>query len=257
MPHIYNEGVRIHYRVEGSGPPLFLHHGLTGSGQSWCDSGYIEALKNDYQLVLLDARGHGDSDKPHAPEAYTAAHRVGDILAVLDALHIERTHFFGYSYGGRAGLELACWAPQRVRSLVIGGAGPGALDPDAPNPVRDLFAAGADAAIAKVGQFGPVSDSMKSHLRANDMDALVAILNSPRGNLERDLLATEMPFLIYVGAADAMYDTPEKIAQWAQSLPRARFVSLPDLNHTQAIERSDLVLPHVEDFLRAIERAAR
>jgi pimeloyl-ACP methyl ester carboxylesterase len=254
MPYAHNDDIRIHYRVVGMGPPLLLHHGLTGSLESWRDAGYIDALQNEYQLILLDARGHGASDKPHAPAAYTMEHRVGDIIAVLDDLDIASTHFFGYSYGGRAGLEFATLAPHRARSLIIGGAGAGALNPQDPNPVRDLFAAGPKVVLAKVGQFGPVSASMRAHLFANDMEALVAILNSPRPNLETDLSALEMPFLVYVGAADEMYDTPEKIELFAKRLAKATFVSLPGLNHTQAIERSDLVLPHVQKFLRQVCR---
>jgi len=251
MPYAYNDNTRLHYRVEGTGPPLLLHHGLTGSIESWRDSGYIDALQNEYQLILLDARGHGKSDKPHAPAAYTMEYRVGDILAILDAVGIASTHFFGYSYGGRAGLEFAKLAPERAKSLIIGGAGPGGLNPEEPNPVRDLFAAGPEVVLAKVGQFGPVSASMRAHLLANDMEALVAILSSARPSLATDLPAMHMPFLIYVGAADEMYDTPAKIELFAKGLPHATFVSLPGLNHTQAIERSDLVLPHVQEFLRA------
>jgi pimeloyl-ACP methyl ester carboxylesterase len=62
-------------------------------------NGYVEALRPDYQLILVDARGHGASDKPHEPAAYALSLRVSDIVAVLDALHLSTAHFWGYSMG--------------------------------------------------------------------------------------------------------------------------------------------------------------
>ena len=61
MPFADNNGVRIHYQVEGEGPPLVLHHGLAGTLEDWRYFGYVEELKRDYQLILMDARcsSHG------------------------------------------------------------------------------------------------------------------------------------------------------------------------------------------------------
>jgi pimeloyl-ACP methyl ester carboxylesterase len=64
MPTTINDGLRIHYEVVGSGEPLLLYHGLTGSGERWRDTGYIAGLAEAYRLILIDARGHGQSDKP-------------------------------------------------------------------------------------------------------------------------------------------------------------------------------------------------
>jgi pimeloyl-ACP methyl ester carboxylesterase len=107
MPSANNHGVRIHYEVEGAGPPLILHHGTFMSGADWRDFGYTDALKHDHQLILMDARGHGASDKPHDPAAYEIVALVGDVTAVLDDLHIRRADFFGYSMGGWIGFGCA------------------------------------------------------------------------------------------------------------------------------------------------------
>ncbi|MCH7787371.1 MAG: alpha/beta fold hydrolase, partial [Chloroflexi bacterium] len=63
MPYADNNGVKIHYEVEGEGPPLVLQHGFTRSLQGWRDNGYVTALKDDYKLIMVDSRGHGASDK--------------------------------------------------------------------------------------------------------------------------------------------------------------------------------------------------
>jgi pimeloyl-ACP methyl ester carboxylesterase len=84
MPFVTNQGVRIHYETIGNGPVLVMHHGTTGSGADWIDRGYVDALKADHQVILPDARGHGQSDKPHDPTAYDLALRTSDVVAVLD-----------------------------------------------------------------------------------------------------------------------------------------------------------------------------
>ena len=110
MPYARNEGVRIHYEVEGEGPPLVLQHGFSESVVDWYETGYVKALKPDYRLILIDARGHGDSDKPHDPEAYLLNRRVGDVTAVLDALDIATAVYWGYSMGGWIGFGMANYA---------------------------------------------------------------------------------------------------------------------------------------------------
>jgi len=88
MPFANNNGMRIYYEVIGNGPPVILQHGLSLNLESWKWSGYVELLAEKYQLILVDARGHGKSEKPHSPEKYAMKHMVGDIVAILDDLGI-------------------------------------------------------------------------------------------------------------------------------------------------------------------------
>ena len=62
MPHATVGGSRIHYQVEGDGPPLVLVHGFTSTLREWYDAGYVEPLSRDYKVILVDIRGHGDSE---------------------------------------------------------------------------------------------------------------------------------------------------------------------------------------------------
>ena len=59
MPYLANDDLRIHYEVTGSGEPLVLYHGLTGSGERWRDTGYVANLSDAYCLILIDACGRG------------------------------------------------------------------------------------------------------------------------------------------------------------------------------------------------------
>src|SRR5215510_562021 len=122
MPYATSQGLRIHYRVEGAGPPLVLQHGFTPRVQDWYQAGYVEALQSAYQLILIAARGHGSSEKPHTRAAYTWPVSVHDVVAVLDHLQIPRAAFWGYSLGGQIGFGLAQYAPERLDALLIGGA---------------------------------------------------------------------------------------------------------------------------------------
>ena len=132
MPYAVNQGIRIHYRIEGDGQPMVLQHGFTDSLETWYDLGYVEALKPKYRLILIDARGHGASDKPHEPDAYDRERNVADITTVLDDLYIQRAHYFGYSMGGRIGFAIARYAPERVQSLILGGGSPYAFSQAVP-----------------------------------------------------------------------------------------------------------------------------
>lgn len=124
MPYATSDGLRIHYELEADGQPLVLYHGLTGSGERWRDTGYTSGLGEGYRLILIDARGHGMSDKPHDPEAYGRRRQAADVVAVLDDLSIDSARFWGHSMGGDVVLTLGRHHPDRVRALVITGSPP-------------------------------------------------------------------------------------------------------------------------------------
>ena len=117
-----DDGVRIAYELVGEGPPLLLFHGSLTSGALWGALGYVDALRAEYRLILVDARGHGHSDKPTTMDSYAMERLVGDVIAVLDDSDLPQTAYLGYSMGGRVGFGLAIRAPERVRALVVGGA---------------------------------------------------------------------------------------------------------------------------------------
>jgi pimeloyl-ACP methyl ester carboxylesterase len=176
MPCAMNDGVRISYQRVGSGPPLVFHHGFSGSRQTWHEHGYVDALKDDFALILLDARGHGASDKPHDPAAYTDEQRVRDVLAVLDDAGIERAIFWGYSMGGHVGYAIARYAPARLRALIIGGMHPYPRDAA---PIRRraeaLRTGGMIGFAAEMErQRGPLAPEMRARLLDNDAASRLA-----------------------------------------------------------------------------------
>jgi pimeloyl-ACP methyl ester carboxylesterase len=248
MPYTTNQGVRIHYQVEGAGPPLVIQHGFTDSMATWYELGYVEALQHDYRLILVDARGHGHSDKPHDPDAYETALLAGDVVAVLDAVHVPQTHFMGYSMGGWIGFAMATYAPERLHSLIIGGAHPYPRVREAFQQRLQGLQQGAEA-IAEMWD-APVSPTLRARLRANDVAACMALtqkwMDSP--GLDEVLPTLRIPCLLYAGEADAGYPA---IKTCSTQIPHVTFVSFPGLNHAETCFHKELVVPHVTRFLHA------
>ena len=250
MPYADNQGVRIHYEVEGEGPPLVIQHGFTDSIQTWYELGYVNALKSDNQLILVDARGHGESDKPHDPESYKPECNVADVVSVLTDLDIPRAHFFGYSMGAWIAFAMAQFAPDLVHALIIGGGNP---NPSLarPDPSLQALHKGVEAIPAVWGV--PVPPSLKARLLTNDMQALIAVrtqrLASP--GFAAILPSMTMPCLLFAGEADPAYPANK---EFVTRMPNATFFSLPGLGHSDTLFRSDLVLPHVTRFLRTVNQ---
>jgi pimeloyl-ACP methyl ester carboxylesterase len=114
------EGMRIHYRDEGAGPPLVLLHGFGSSLYTW--DGWVRQLAGTRRLIRLDLPGFGLTGP--APDGdYTAERYVRVVAALLDSLGVERTDIAGNSMGGRTALMFALAHPERVRKLILVDAG--------------------------------------------------------------------------------------------------------------------------------------
>ncbi len=99
------DGVKIYYEfIPNSDKPfLLMNHGNGNRLNDWYILGYVDRLKADFQLIMVDARGFGKSDKPQEAGAYTEDKISGDFIAVLDELNIGKCHYFGNSRGGSMG----------------------------------------------------------------------------------------------------------------------------------------------------------
>ncbi len=110
MPWVDRDGVGIYYEVHGDGPPLLLTHGYSSTSAMW--HGQVDALAKDHRLILWDMRGHGQSDYPDDPRAYSESLTVADMAAILDAVGAERAVIGGLSLGGYMSLAFYRAHPQ-------------------------------------------------------------------------------------------------------------------------------------------------
>ncbi len=256
MPKIDRDGVAIHYEVHGNGPPLLLTHGFSSTSAMW--HGQIDAFSRDHTLVLWDMRGHGQSDYPDDPRAYSEALTVGDMAAILDTIGAGRAIIGGLSLGGYMSLAFYRSHPQRARALLIIDTGPGFKKDDA----REAWNARAYATAERferegldVLKSGSPERSTVSHRNAT------GLARAARGMLtQRDARVIELlpdikvPSLIVVGADD----TPFLAASdyMAAKIPGAQKVVIPAAGHAVNIDQPQAFVDAVVPFLKNLPRDA-
>ncbi|NKC10941.1 MAG: alpha/beta fold hydrolase [Gammaproteobacteria bacterium] len=240
-------GGTIHYEVLGDGPPLFLHHGMTQSLERWHLDGYVDALKDRFQLILLDARGHGQSEKFYEPSAYGLDNYVADVLAILDELKLQQVRYWGFSLGAGVGFALANRAPERVCAFILGGGHPYARTLSAEQrPDGSDADAFARIFMQRLGvDLSSIPATHLERLMNNDFRALAAA-QQDRPSQEGALAKMSMPCLIYAGESDPLYAEAE---QSASAINHASFISLAGLDHTATFRESGRILPRALAFL--------
>ncbi|MES2012406.1 MAG: alpha/beta fold hydrolase [Pseudomonadota bacterium] len=106
--------MQLHYQSLGQGQPLILLHGLFGSSDNW--GTIAKHFSQHYQVISVDLRNHGRS--PHsASQSYTDM--ANDLLALCDALSLDRIHLLGHSLGGKVAMQFATRHPDRVEKLIV------------------------------------------------------------------------------------------------------------------------------------------
>jgi 3-oxoadipate enol-lactonase len=107
----------LSYERAGSGPPLLLIMGMSGTFSHW-PAAFLDDLRRDFETIVYDHRGVGASSRLEGP--ITTAQLAGDAAGLLDALEVDSAHVLGISLGGMVAQELALTNPERIRSLTLG-----------------------------------------------------------------------------------------------------------------------------------------
>jgi len=109
-------GVKLHYtRTGGDKPPIVLAHGLTDNGLAWTK--LARTLEHYYDLIMVDARGHGLSDKPE--QGYAPEDHMRDMAGLIQALGLENPVIIGHSMGAITASLVASEYPQLIRAAVL------------------------------------------------------------------------------------------------------------------------------------------
>lgn len=117
-----DDGAELHVEERGTGEPLLLLHGLTGTAGDWMHVFDRDALAARYRVIAPDARGHGRSTTK--PDSFTFRRCALDVLAIMDRLGLSRVRAVGMSLGAKTLLHVATLAPERVEAMVIVSATP-------------------------------------------------------------------------------------------------------------------------------------
>jgi len=231
------DGVGIAYDVIGHGPAVLLHHGFASNSMiNWVRPGVAAAIAvAGYQVVLMDARGHGKSDKPHEPAAYANDAMVNDVRALFDVLAIDEVDVVGYSLGSMVALGLAQVEP-RTRSMVLGGAGLGQMTASR----RDSMIRIAEALEAS--DRGTITDATGQAFRnfadatGADRIALAALQRADNLVSGLDSLGSiAVPTLVVNGEQDTLVGGPESLAA---AIPHARYELVPG-DHLSAVVKPE------------------
>jgi pimeloyl-ACP methyl ester carboxylesterase len=254
MPILDRDGVKIYYEVHGSGPPLLLTHGFSSTSAMWM--GQVEALSRSHQLVLWDMRGHGRSDYPDQPSAYSEALTIADMAALLEEIGARNAIIGGLSLGGYMSLAFYRAYPERVRALLIIDTGPGFKNSD-PREGWNRRAYDTADRFEREG-LAVLKDLSRGRSSVSHRDAS-GIARAARGMLtQRDARVIELlpdikvPSLVVVGADD----TPFLAAAdyMAAKIPGARKVVIPAAGHVVNIDQPKAFIEAVMEFLDSLPK---
>jgi 3-oxoadipate enol-lactonase len=245
MPTAAVNGTEIHYERAGSGEPLLLIQGMSGTHVAWGEP-FKRTLEESFDVVAFDNRGIGLSARTTEP--FTIAELAEDTAALLDELDWESAHVLGISMGGMIAQELALSHPGRLRSLTLGCTycgGPGSQLMPQENAEKLLAAfssgdreqairAGYEVNLsptfrADVNAFGTFHEMATSVPAARDVIQLqlqAIVGHDTSGRLGE--IAT--PTLIVHGTVDGVLPYPNG-EQISRLMPGARFESLKDVGH--------------------------
>jgi pimeloyl-ACP methyl ester carboxylesterase len=247
------------YSVEGSGPPLFLIHGIGASRHSW--DGLIRHLAPYFRCISYDLRGHGLSPTPAPP--YSLDDLVDDLEALRAELGIERAHLAGHSLGGMIGPRYALRYPDRVLSLGLYSTAAFRTDDDAAK-VQGVVAAMRQKGIPQVlealkdrwftPEFGArrpeVIERRLRQVIDTNPDVFLSVFDIyAETEMAPWLHEVTQPSLVLTGEQDGGCN-PRLNQAIAEAMPNAELVILPVLRHAILLEDPDGVAVPVLDFLQ-------
>ncbi|MCP4359944.1 MAG: alpha/beta hydrolase [Chloroflexi bacterium] len=242
------DGSVINYEQHGTGdrPTLLLLPGLLGTYSQWRP--FLKPLASDYQIILMDLRGHGHStNKAKTLDPETMMYDVSDLL---DSLQVQLVHIAGYSLGGYLGLMYALKEPRRVATLLMHAT---------------KFYWSQDSAAKMYKQLDPntmaekvptYADQLMQEHGGRDWRILVRQAADMTGYLvnngitERMVAHTQCPVLVSVGDRDELVPVNEAL-RLARLIPNGELIVLPGVRHPFQTVRPIPLLPTMKFFHRS------
>ncbi|MFX1233566.1 MAG: alpha/beta fold hydrolase [Promethearchaeota archaeon] len=257
MPKQKVSDIKMYYESTGEGEPLLLIHGLGSSTRDW--EFQVPTFSQKYQVITIDLRGHGKTDKPKGP--YNMQMFAKDIAELLEIIGVTSTHILGISLGGGIAFQFAVDYPELVKSLIIVNAG---IEIPADSFKMKLEAFKRISIVRLVGMkkmgqvlaprlfIKPEQEDLRQKLierwQENDKKAYLSAMRALIGWSIRDHLdKIKCPTLII--GSDQDYAPSSIKEEYTALLPNAKFIEIKDAGHAVAIEKPEEFNEIVMNFL--------
>jgi pimeloyl-ACP methyl ester carboxylesterase len=267
-----DDGVKLHYEESGAGLPIVFVHEFAGDSRTW--EPQVRHFSRRYRCIAYNARGYPPSDVPTDVERYSQQRARDDILAVLDALGIERAHVVGNSMGGFAALHFGMTYSPRALSLVVAGCGYGAHPSQYAQfqaQSRELAKTMLDKGMAHVAEtyghgpsrlqlkdkdprgFAEFIRNLSEHSAQGSANTMLGYQSRRPSlyDLTAEMARISAPVLIVAGDEDD--PTLEPSLMMKRSIPTAALAVLPKSGHMTNLEEPALFNRLLEDFFRQVE----
>ena len=248
---INRDGVNIHYEDNGSGPVVLLSHGYSATTRMW--TGQVEALKDDYRVITWDMRGHGQSDSPDDPKAYSEQATVDDMAAILKHLGIDKAVIGGLSLGGYMSLAFNVAHPEMVRALMLFDTGPGYKNPVGREGWNETARKRAEVFESK----GLDALGSSAEVRIAQHRSAQGLAHAARGMLAQfdsriieSLPEIKVPTLVLVGDNDTPFLGGTDYM--ANKIPNATKVVIENAGHASNIDQPEAFNAEVRKFLAGL-----
>ena len=254
MPHQTINGVELFYEQLGAGEPIIFHHGYTGAHDVWLDE-IAPRLEHKYRCIVMDCRGAGDSE--HAADGYNIPQYARDVVAMADALGLEKFTYVGHSMGGGIGYQLGVEHSERLNKLILVAPIPaGGIQGD-----PKVLESGMALRASPTGRDTMIKQRQLLRVRASDADIILGVdralsvsdkhfVDSWHAMCEFDvtdrLASLTTPTLIMAGAADGL--CVANVNDW-QKLPNATLHVFSRVGHGVPRDVPDEFAAVLDDFM--------
>ncbi len=251
-------GINIHYtRTGGNKPPLILLHGLMTNGVCW--TGLAHVLEKEYDVIMPDARGHGNSGVPDF--GYRYEDHANDVAGLINALRLPPPILLGHSMGGMTAAVVASRKPNLLRGLVL--ADPAFLNPKVQCEVRDSDVADQHRRMLNMSLDEVMADARNRHpnraeetlelfARARLQTSMAAfdVLTPPNPDYKMLVSAIDVPSLIVFGDRGVVSSV---VAEELQRLnPRLQAEQIQEAGHSVHLDQPERFSAVVGSFIRSI-----
>ena len=254
-------GINIHYtRTGGSKPPLILLHGLMTNGACW--TGLARVLEKEYDVIMPDARGHGNSSVPNF--GYRYSDHANDVSGLINVLKLPPPILLGHSMGGMTAAVAASRKPNLLRGLIL--ADPTFLSSKVQREVRDSDVADQHRRMLNMSLVEVVADARNRHpdrseetlllfARARLQTSMAAfdVLTPPNPDYKMLVSAIDVPSLIVFGDRGVVSSV---VAEDLKRLnPRLQAEQIREAGHSVHLDQPERFAAAIVSFIRSIGTA--